>query len=105
MKAALATAAAIAAAAFAAPAGAIVLLPKSQAQIDSSESRARALNASPAFPVLEALRNIEALLADPSSPLGRGVGDAVFEAARDRGFFLVIYPGFFYLEKFIALLP
>ena len=54
-----------------------------------------------ALPVI----NIEALLADPSSPLGRGVGDAVFEAARDRGFFLVIYPGFFYLEKFIALLP
>ena len=46
------------------PAAAIVLLPKTKEQVEASASRARLLDAMPTFPLLDAQRRIEVLIAD-----------------------------------------
>ena len=46
------------------PAAAVVLLPKTKEQVEASASRARLLDAMPTFPLLDAQRRIDALLAD-----------------------------------------
>lgn len=49
------------------PTAAVVLLPKTKEQVEASASRARLLDAMPTFPLLDAQRRIEALLADEAS--------------------------------------
>ena len=49
------------------PAAAVVLLPKTKEQVEASASRARLLDAMPTFPLLDAQRSIEMLLADEAT--------------------------------------
>jgi hypothetical protein len=86
-------AAALASLAFASPADAIVVLPKPQDQVEASAARARALSALPTFPLLEAQRNIEMLLADQESfrtcvALGLPTGRLQMPAMLESGVFL-----------------
>ena len=86
-------AAALASLVFASSADAVVLLPQPKEQAEASAARARALRATPSYPLLEAQRNIEALLADREAfrtcvALGLPTGRLQMPATISQGAFL-----------------
>ena len=74
-------------------ADAVYVLPKPEAQVEASASRARALSALPTYPILESQRNIEALLADEETfrtcvALGLPTGRLQMPTILEGGIFL-----------------